>query len=94
MNKIEMHEYFEILKGVLQKNGLMEKLGSIYNMNETGAQLDNEPDKFVAAKGSKSVHVVSSAEGGETVTVVACINAEGTFLLPYCIMKENNFKEE
>ncbi len=94
MNKVEVAEYFELLKKFLQINGLMEKPGSIYNMDETGVQLNNEPNTIVAAKGSKSVHVVSSSKRGETITVVACANAEGMFLPPYCIMKGQNYKDE
>lgn len=43
--------------------------------------------EVVAAKGSKNVYVVTVLERGETITIVACCNAEGHFLPPYCIMK-------
>lgn len=94
MNRQEVDAYFKLLKEVLQKNNLMEKPGSIFNMDETGVQLNNEPGAVVAEKGTKSVHVLSSSERGETVTVVACANAEGVFLPPYCIMKGVNKKDE
>ncbi len=39
-------------------------------------RLNNKPGMEIAHKGSKDVHVVSSSERGETVTVVACANAK------------------
>jgi hypothetical protein len=42
----------------------------------------------------KDVHVLTSGEKGETVSVIACSNAEGNFLPPYCIFKGVNKKAE
>ncbi|KAL3279312.1 hypothetical protein HHI36_016820 [Cryptolaemus montrouzieri] len=34
--------YFQLLYAVLEENGLFDKPGSIYNMDETGLQLNNK----------------------------------------------------
>ncbi|XP_071562383.1 uncharacterized protein [Temnothorax nylanderi] len=87
MNKQDIDNYFHLLKQCLNDNNLMNKPSRIYNMDETDLQLNNEPDFIVAAEDSKNVQVRQCTERGETITVVACCNAEGSFLPPYCIFK-------
>lgn len=94
MNREKVNEYFKLLGEIFEQNGLFNKPGSIYNMDETGLQLNNRPDHVIAEKGSKSVFSVTSGEKGETITVVTCCNAEGVFLPPACIMKGKNKKPE
>lgn len=94
MNKRCVEEYFKLLESVIFENDLIEKPGHIFNMDETGLQLNNKPGNVVAIKGSKSVTSITSGEKGETVSVLACASAEGTFLPPYCIMKGKNLKVE
>ena len=59
-------------------------------MDETGLQLNNDLGKVSAAKGSKYVHVIKGQKREETVIVVACCNAKGSFLPAYCIFKGVN----
>jgi hypothetical protein len=66
---------------------LFDKPGNIFNVDETGLQLNNKPGQVIAAKGSKNVSSLTSSEKGETISVVACCNGEGSFLPPYCIFK-------
>lgn len=70
MNKEEVQKYFELLTKILTENDLLDKPLNIFNVDESGLQLNNIPGKVV--KGSKDVHVVTSQERGETITVVAC----------------------
>lgn len=63
-------------------------------MDETGLQLNSRPGHVLAEKGSKTISTVTSTEKGETITVVACCNAEGVFLPPACVMKGKNKKQE
>ncbi|KAJ3639912.1 hypothetical protein Zmor_003240 [Zophobas morio] len=90
MNKEEVQQYFQLLTKTLTDHDLLNKPLSIFNMDETGLQLNNEPGKVVAIKGSKVVQSIKSTERGETITLVACCNAEGNFLPPYCIFKGVN----
>lgn len=57
-------------------------------MDERDLQLNNESEKVVAEKKrSRNVHVITFSERGETITIVACKNAEDTYLPPFCIIK-------
>lgn len=94
MNKPEVDAYFNLLESVLMNDGEMLEPSHIFNMDETGVQLNNRPGYVLAAKGSKAVSTVTSTEKGETITVLACCSAEGTFLPPACIMKGKNKKAE
>lgn len=87
MNRAEVKRYFTLLSNILTENNLLDKPACIWNCDEIGIQLNNEPKKVVAAKGSKDVHVVTSAEKGETISILACCSAEGQFLPPFCIFK-------
>lgn len=93
MNRVEVASYFDLLGSVLEENNLFNKPGSIYNVDETGLQLNNRTGYVVAQKGSKDVHALSSGEKGETISVIASCNAEGTFLPPVAIFKGKNKKD-
>ncbi|XP_018562484.1 uncharacterized protein LOC108904417 [Anoplophora glabripennis] len=94
MSHNEVDPYFKLLGETLEKHNLLDKPGKIFNMDETGLQLCNKPDKVVATKGSKDVQSVTSAEKGETISIIACCNAEGNYLPPYVIFKGKNKKKE
>ncbi|XP_050297262.1 uncharacterized protein LOC126736773 [Anthonomus grandis grandis] len=94
MSRPRVTEYFELLVSILQENDIMTKPGHIYNMDESGLQLCNKATQVIATKGSKQVSSITLGEKGETITVIACCNAEGTFLPPVFIMKGKNKKAE
>lgn len=94
MNRAEVTAYFEMLERVLSDNGIINKPGHIYNMDESGLQLNNRPGHVLAEKGSKAVAMSTSTEKGETITVIGCCNAEGNFMPPACIMKGQRKKPE
>lgn len=94
MNRSEVNDYFQLLEGVLMKDGEMIAPNCVFNMDETGLQLNNRPGHVLAQRGSKAISTITSTEKGETITVIACCNAEGTFLPPACIMKGKNKKAE
>lgn len=87
-------KHFQLLLEVLQKHNILGNPGSIYNVDETGLQLNNTPGKVIAEKGSKAVFQVTSAEKGETISLIVCCNAEGSFLPPRCIFKGKRKKPE
>ena len=61
-------KYFLALKGILEESQLLNSPDSIWNMDETGLQLDVKPRKVVARKGTKSLHSRTSGYR-ETITV-------------------------
>lgn len=63
-------------------------------MDETSLQFNNKPGKVVALKDSKNVASVILGEKGENISVLTCVNGEGTFLSPFCILKGKNLKQE
>lgn len=94
LSREEVNNFHELLTKVLADNDLLDKPERIYNMDESGVQLNNKPGKVVAKKGAKVVNSVTSAEKGETMTIVACCNAIGNFLPPVVIIKGVNKKPE
>lgn len=87
MTRDRVNSYFDLLRNVMEENNLFDQPGRLFNMDETGLQLNNSPIHVIATKGSKLVPSITSAERGETITLIACCNAEGNFLRPSCIMK-------
>ncbi|CAG4961071.1 unnamed protein product [Parnassius apollo] len=71
MNKLEVDAYFELLEIILTVDDDVLKPSCIFNMDETGLQLNNRPGHVLAEKGSKAVSTVTSTEKGETITVIA-----------------------
>lgn len=94
LNRAEVAKFFNILITVLTENDLLDKPDRIFNMDETGVQLNNKPGKVLAKKGTRAVKSVTSGEKGETITIVACCNAIGNFLPPLLIIKGVNKKPE
>lgn len=70
MNRNDVESYFNLLETVLRDNELFTKLSNIFNVDETGLQLNNRPGAVLANKGSKTVATITSTEKGETVTVI------------------------
>nr|XP_023016380.1 tigger transposable element-derived protein 6-like [Leptinotarsa decemlineata] len=87
LNREEINKMFELLLHILTEHDLLDKPERIFNIDETGVQLNNNPGKVIATKGAKSVHSVTSGEKGETMSVIACCNAAGNFLSPVVIIK-------
>ncbi|XP_056645093.1 uncharacterized protein LOC130450623 [Diorhabda sublineata] len=94
MNRQDVDKYFEMLLKVLTDNDLISKPERIYNMDESGIQVNNKTGRVIASKGAKCVNTVTSTEKGENVSLIACCNAEGTFLPPILILKGKYKKPE
>ena len=86
MEKTKVEKYFHELKAVLDEHRLCAKPKCIWNMDETGLQLDHKPQKIIAAKGTKYLH--SRTNGNrEMITVTRAVNAGGGALPPRVIVK-------
>lgn len=94
MNRKDVQDYFKLLSDTLWEKKLINKPSNIFNMDETGLQLNNRPEYVVAEKGSKNVAAITSGEKGETISVIVCCNAEGMFIPPTCIFKGKYKKNE
>lgn len=94
MNRENVNQFFQLLDKILSDNQLHDKPANIFNTDETGLQLNNKPCHVLAAKGSKNVSSITSGEKGETISVIACCNAEGVFLPPFAIFKGKNKKDD
>ena len=57
MMMVEVDSYFDLLTKTMTEHQLLHKPGNIFNMDESGLQLNNDPDHVIAVKGSKDVHV-------------------------------------
>ena len=165
MCREEVNVFFKLLQTVYQEIGIVNHPAKIYNIDESGLQLNNTAQKVIAAivardvhrvtsvardvhrvtsvardvhrvtsvardvhrvtsvardvhrvtsvardvhrvtsvardvhhrvtSVARDVHRVTSAEKGETVNVIACCNAEGKFLPPYCVFKGKGKRDE
>ncbi|XP_057662210.1 uncharacterized protein LOC130897395 [Diorhabda carinulata] len=86
MNRQDVDKYFEMLLKVLTDNDLISKPERIYNMDESGIQVNNKTGRVIASKSAKCVNTVTSTEKGENISLIACCNAEGTFHPPILIL--------
>ncbi|XP_030749703.1 uncharacterized protein LOC115877597 [Sitophilus oryzae] len=77
--------FFDLLQEVQLKYQF--KPDRIFNLDETGVTVVQNPKKIIAQKGKKQVGRAISAERGKTATVVACVNAFGSFIPPVLIYK-------
>jgi len=86
MDHAKVHKYFACLKSIMDASNLHVKPASIWNMDETGVQLDHKPGKIVAERGSKYLHSRTSGNR-ETITIIGCVSAAGHSLPPHMIVK-------
>ena len=80
----ELEEYFHVVKDVLDKNGLMNQPGCIYNVDESGMPFEHRPPRVVTAKGQRKVRYRTSGNKSQT-TVIGCVSAAGQALPPFVI---------
>ena len=86
MERTKVDKYFSALKAVLDEHNLHVKPTSIWNMDETGLQLDHKPPKVIATKGTRHLHSRTSGNR-EMITVIGVVNAVGGALPPHVIIK-------
>lgn len=92
-NKQQIKNYFDRLLEVFNQHAFEPV--NIWNVDESGlSTVPSKNVKIFATKGQKQVGVLSSAERGQHLTVVCCMNAVGTFLPPALIFPRKNMKNE
>ncbi|XP_026323303.1 uncharacterized protein LOC113232741 [Hyposmocoma kahamanoa] len=87
VNREDVKYFFDLLTKLYEKNDFANHPEDIYNMDESGIQVNNKAGKVVATKGARDVFTLTSCEKGENVTVIACCNAQGNFIPPVLIYK-------
>lgn len=92
-NKIQIAKYFKNLERVMSEHSFSPQ--NIWNMDESGlATVPSKNTKIIATKGRKQVGILTSAERGQHLTVVCCLNALGTYVPPAFIFPRKNMKAE
>ncbi|KAJ3652314.1 hypothetical protein Zmor_018292 [Zophobas morio] len=92
-NKNNIALYFKSLNEVMEKYNFPPE--NIYNIKESGLSVvQKRPQKILATKGRKQFGALSSAERGQHLTVVCCMNAMGTFVPPAFIFPRKRMKNE
>lgn len=83
-NRANVGAFFTNLETLYKRHQFQPK--NIWNVNETGLTTVQRPNQIVAAKGTKQVGLVTSAERGELVTLCCAVNALGNSIPPVFII--------
>ena len=82
-----MGNFFNLLEKVATKIAICDTPGNIFKIEESSIQVNNTPDAVIREMGFKDVHVLTPEGNSENITVTACCNAAGQFLLPVLILR-------
>lgn len=91
LNKSAVNRYFDNLEKVVNEQQLEPH--RIFNCDESGLTCVHKPLKVIAQKGKRVVSSVTSAERGQTTTILLAMNATGTYIPPMMIFKRKRMKE-
>ena len=92
-NKNNINCYFTALTKIMEQYKFFPE--NIYNVDESGlSTVQKKPQKILATKGRKQIGTLNSAKRGRQLTVVCCMNAIGTFVLPIFIFPRKRLKNE
>ncbi|XP_004206228.2 uncharacterized protein LOC101240192 [Hydra vulgaris] len=86
MESVKVSKYSTSLEVLLQNKNLLDKPECMWNIDDTGMQLEHKPRHVVAREGSKYIQSRTSGNK-ETITVICCINAVGQVIPPHIIGK-------
>lgn len=92
LNRVIVKQFFDLLTKTIGDGNIQPQ--NIFNMDETGLQLCARSTNVIAEKGSKRIPQLTTGEKGETVTVMACCSATGSFMPPYILFKGIRRKNE
>ncbi|XP_065082560.1 uncharacterized protein LOC135704950 [Ochlerotatus camptorhynchus] len=91
-NKPSVNAFFDMLEATLTDKGFPPS--RIYNADETGiSTVPPKKQKIAAKKGKKQVGSITSADRGDTTSVVMCMSAAGHHLPPYVIFARARMHE-
>ncbi len=81
-----MNNHFDQLKEVLENSGLLDKPSNIFNVDETGIDMDSLTGKVVVDRNTKHPYQESRGER-EHITANVCCSASGLVLPPMIIFE-------
>jgi hypothetical protein len=87
MNRKTFGTFFNMLENVARENNLSDTPGNIFNIDESGLQLNKKPASVITENASKIVRVLTSGEESETILVTACAYVAIQFLPTCCNMQ-------
>lgn len=85
--------FFDIYESQLRK--VNHKAHRIFNVDATGStDVEHRHSKVVSMRHKKEVASLTSAERGNLITVVTCMNATGIYVPPLIMFPSKSMKEE
>jgi hypothetical protein len=87
-SKFNVQQFFNNVKAIHEKHGPFPP-HRVYNVDETGLSTVHVPPKMLAIKQLGSM---TSGERGQSITMIAAINAVGNHLPPMLIFPRVHFK--
>lgn len=93
-NPVMVDDYFDKLSETTKKLKIQDNLKDhIWNVDETGLMFVVKANKVVAEIGKKFIYRRTYSERGETMTLVGCICANGTWIPPFIVFKGSRWNE-
>ena len=86
-NENVMMNHFQTLKDLLVEHDLLGKPENLFDVDESGINMDIQQGKVVATKGLKQVHSMSKGTR-DHIRVNSCINANGKSIPPMIIFEK------
>ena len=91
MEPTKIATYFVTLKKLMDKNNFHIHPNRIWNIDETGIQLEHKPSKVLARKGSKYLHSTTSGNKETITVVVAAVSTAGKSIYRTLLLKKRLF---
>ena len=86
--------FFNTLEKVATEGDLPDTPSNIFNADGNGIQIKQIPNSINAGNWSKYVHVLTSGEESERLTMILCSNVAGQFLPSALIFQVLNKKQK
>ncbi|XP_072395041.1 uncharacterized protein [Diabrotica undecimpunctata] len=92
-NKENAQKFYQLLDDLYVKNEFTPD--RIYNIDESGISVvQSKIPKVIGLKGKRQIAALTSGERGALITIVACMNATGSFVPPLVIFPRKNMSEQ
>ena len=95
VSEANLRNWFKNVENFLEQKGLSDLLkqpSRIFNIDESGFQLNPKPKKVLAKKGQRNVYIVEASNPKENITATYNICADGTMVPPMITFQKNESK--